>query len=58
VAHDNGNPTSHESFRGNTRKAFHGLALCIIQSKKEKGKINIEVISQGLTTGSVTVITK
>jgi beta-galactosidase len=58
VAHDNGNPTSHESFRGNTRKAFHGLALCIIQSTKEKGKINIEVISQGLTTGSVTVITK
>jgi beta-galactosidase len=56
VAHDNGDPTSHESFRGNKRKTFHGLALGIVQSKKSKGKINIEVKSAGLTTGYISVV--
>ncbi len=56
VAHDNGDPTSHESFRGNTRKAFHGLALGIVQSKGSKGKIDIEVKSEGLAPGVISVL--
>ena len=33
----NGNPISHEDFKANERKAFHGLALVIIQSKNGIG---------------------
>ncbi len=56
AAHDNGDPTNHESFRGNQRKTFNGLALGIVQAKKSTGKINIEVKSPGLTTSLLSII--
>jgi beta-galactosidase len=31
---DNGQPDSHESYQGNTRRAFNGLALAILQSNR------------------------
>ncbi len=36
---DNGNQISHESFKGKQRKAFHGLALAIVQAKMKPGRI-------------------
>jgi beta-galactosidase len=41
VGVDNGNPISHESFKGNQRQAFHGKALAIVRSKCEEGPIQI-----------------
>ncbi|RYE29655.1 MAG: glycoside hydrolase family 2 protein, partial [Sphingobacteriaceae bacterium] len=35
---DNGDPVSHDSFKVNYRKAFHGLALAIVQAKEKAGK--------------------
>ena len=38
---DNGSEISHESFKANHRKAFHGLAMAIIQSRG-KGSIVVK----------------
>lgn len=38
---DNGDPTSHESFKSNQRRAFNGLALAIVQSNGKKGKMTV-----------------
>lgn len=58
AAVDNGDPTSHESFRGNKRKAFHGLALAIVQTKNKKGKIEIEATAEGLEPAKVSIVVK
>lgn len=54
----NGNPISHEFFKTNERKAFHGLALVIIQSTDKNGEINITANSDGLKKSGVTIKTK
>ena len=36
---DNGSEISHESFKANHRKAFHGMAMAMLQSKGRKGTI-------------------
>ncbi len=54
----NGNPTSHEYFKTNERKAFHGLALVIIQSENKKGEINITANSDGLKESEAVIKTK
>ena len=38
---DNGNPASHEDFKGSRRKAFHGLCLAIVQSTAKPGRIQL-----------------
>jgi beta-galactosidase len=53
---DNGSEISHESFKANRRKAFHGQCLAIIQSKGRKGTIVLKATAQGLEPAS-TVIT-
>lgn len=58
AAVDNGNPVSHESFRGNSRKAFNGLALLIIQSTTKKGQVEVTASSTGLTESKISVIVK
>jgi len=50
---DNGNQISHESFKGNQRKAFHGMALAIIQSKQKPGRIVLRASSDNLAPASV-----
>src|SRR5579883_1506851 len=45
---DNGDPQSHEDFKANRRRAFHGLALAIVQSTASPGKIHITASSPGL----------
>jgi beta-galactosidase len=44
----NGNPVSHEPFKADRRKAFHGLALAVIRSSREPGGIWVTAESEGL----------
>ncbi len=50
---DNGDPVSHESFRSDSRKAFHGLCLLVVKAGKSKGKIEVIAESEGLSSASV-----
>jgi beta-galactosidase len=50
---DNGDPTNHEPFKSNMRKAFNGLALAIVQSSGKKGKIVLSAQVEGLEDGSL-----
>ena len=47
----NGDPTSHESDKGSSRKAFNGLCMALVQSTKTAGNITVEASSPGLTPG-------
>jgi beta-galactosidase len=51
----NGDPTSHESDQGSSRKAFCGLCMALVQSTKTAGNITVEASSPGLTPASVTI---
>jgi beta-galactosidase len=55
---DNGSETSHESFKANHRKAFHGMALAIIQSNGKSGRINLKASAEGLSSGSAVIETR
>ena len=35
---DNGDEVSHDPFKADYRKAFHGLALAIVQAKETPGR--------------------
>jgi beta-galactosidase len=50
---DNGYQASHESFKGKQRKAFHGMALAIIQTKQKPGRIVLKASSANLPAASV-----
>jgi len=59
VAVGNGNAASTESFQTNYRKAFNGLCLLVIKSKKgENGEVKIEASSEGLKSKSIVVKTE
>ena len=51
----NGNPVSHEYFKANERKAFHGLCLAVVQSKRERGTIHLSAESEGLQGAQVLI---
>ena len=55
---DNGNQISHESFKGNQRKAFHGMALAIVQAKQKAGRIVLKASSGNLASASVVINTR
>ncbi len=55
---DNGLQTSLESFKANERKAFHGLALAVIQSNDRAGKITLHATSDGLKDAFVVIVTR
>jgi len=55
---DNGDPVSHDSFKVNYRKAFHGLALAIVQAKKTPGDINFTATANGLQSAALTIKAK
>ena len=55
---DNGDPVSHESFKASSRKAFHGKALVIIQSKQQAGKATLTATADGLQPASLVVTMK
>jgi beta-galactosidase len=54
---DNGDPVSHEDFKGSHRKAFHGLCLALVQSTAKPGQILLTATSPGLRSGSITIAT-
>jgi beta-galactosidase len=54
----NGNPVSHEYFKADERKAFHGLCLAIVQSKRERGAIRLSAKSEGLQAAEVSIQAK
>ncbi|HEV8187114.1 MAG TPA: beta-galactosidase GalB [Pyrinomonadaceae bacterium] len=58
VGVDNGYQASHESFKGKQRKAFHGLALVIVQAKQNAGRIYLEATADKLQAASVAINTR
>ncbi|MGI4729250.1 MAG: beta-galactosidase GalB [Janthinobacterium lividum] len=50
---DNGDPVTHDSFKVNYRKAFHGLALAIVQAKEKAGKVSFTASADGLQSATV-----
>jgi beta-galactosidase len=55
---DNGNPESHEDYKSNRRKAFHGLYLATIQSTSKPGQVRVTASSPALESASVIIATK
>lgn len=59
VAVDNGDATDLNSFQSNEYKAFNGLALVMVRSKKGvSGKITITAKADGLKSNEVTIESK
>ena len=52
---DNGNQISHESFKGKQRKAFHGMALAVVQASQKPGRIVLKATSANLPPASVVI---
>jgi beta-galactosidase len=50
---DSGNQISHESFKASQRKAFHGMALAIVQAKPKAGRIVLKATADNLAPASV-----
>ncbi|RWY47237.1 beta-galactosidase GalB [Mucilaginibacter gilvus] len=55
---DNGDPVSHDPFKADYRKAFHGLALAIVQGKETAGSVTFTATSEGLAPATVVIKTK
>lgn len=56
VAMGNGDPTDLTTFSSHQRKAFNGLAMVIVRSKKsESGTIELTVKSEGLETATMSL---
>ena len=55
---DNGDEVSHDPFKADYRKAFHGLALAIVQAKETPGDINFTATSDGLQSAAITIKAK
>jgi beta-galactosidase len=55
---DNGDPVTHDPFKADYRKAFHGLALAIVQSKGKPGNIIFAATSLGLQSATVVIKSK
>ncbi|MDP4180027.1 MAG: glycoside hydrolase family 2 TIM barrel-domain containing protein [Bacillota bacterium] len=55
VGVDNGDGASIESYKGNSRKAFSGKCLVIVQPTKTSGTIVVSATSNGLSQASVSI---
>jgi beta-galactosidase len=55
---DNGDPTSHASFKASDRKAFYGKCLVIVQSLEKEGTIKLTANSQGLKESTIKISVK
>jgi len=59
VAVDNGDATSHDSFQSKECRAYNGLCLVIIRSKRgEPGTITLKARSEGLTAAEIRLRSK
>lgn len=52
---DNGNPVSHENYKGTSRQAFNGRCLAIVQSTRDAGQVRVTANSPSLKPGSCAV---
>ena len=50
---DNGDPFSHASYQGPSRRAFHGLCLAIVRSTARPGSVRVTATSPGLRPAAV-----
>jgi beta-galactosidase len=57
VGVDNGSPISLERFKSDSRKAFYGKAMLIVQSNGEKGEITVTASSPKLRQAKVKITT-
>lgn len=55
---DNGDPVSHDPFKADYRKAFHGLALAIVQAKEKAGAITFTASANGLQSKTLVLKSK
>lgn len=55
---DNGNQVSHEPFRADFRKAFHGKCLLVVKSSAKTGRITVSALSDGLSTASCNIVVR
>jgi len=55
---DNGHQIDHEGFKGKQRKAFHGLALAIVQAQMKPGRFVLKASSDNLPSASVAINTR
>jgi beta-galactosidase len=51
----NGDPSSHEPDKADSRSVFNGLAQAIVQTTFQGGKIEIEAQSPGLKSAGITL---
>ena len=54
----NGDPSSHESDKGNRRKVFNGYAQVIVQGGQQRGAIELSATSPGLSSAKVKIKTE
>ncbi len=52
---DNGSPISMERFKADSRKAFYGKAMLIVQNNGEAGDINVTASAPGLNSDTTTI---
>jgi len=57
VGVDNGNAISTELYKSNSRKAYNGKCLVIVQASKSTGTIKVTANSNGLSEGITTIDT-
>ena len=58
IGMDNGDPTSHEDYKANRRRAFNGMCLAIVQAAGKPGEIRLTASSPSLKQASVVITTK
>jgi beta-galactosidase len=51
----NGDPSCHESDKGNKRSAFNGLCMAFIQANKQAGEIRVAASASGLEGASLII---
>jgi beta-galactosidase len=51
----NGDPSNHEPDRANSRRAFNGLCMAIMQSTREPGELRLVVSSPGLEAAAIVI---
>jgi beta-galactosidase len=55
---DNGNAATTEPFQADHRRAFSGMALLILRSHSEQGKIHVVATGDGLAQAQIDIQTK
>jgi beta-galactosidase len=51
----NGDPSCHESDKGNKRSAFNGLCMAFVQATKQAGEIRVAASANGLESASTII---